>query len=67
MFVRSPTIHINQPTMNMKLRVICLFAAVMTLLSSSCLVRHTVTENGAVVKDHYKVKRPVRDVIENSQ
>lgn len=51
----------------MKLRVICLFAAVMTLLSSSCLVRQTVTENGSVVKDNYKIKRPVKDVIENSQ
>lgn len=53
--------------MNMKLRVICLISTVMALLSSSCVVRQTVTENGSVVKENYKIKRPVKDVIENSQ
>ncbi len=51
----------------MKTSAIACFAAVMTLLSSSCLVRQTVTENGSVVKDNYKIKRPVKDVIENSR
>ncbi|HEX7261206.1 MAG TPA: hypothetical protein VF258_05270 [Luteolibacter sp.] len=58
---------ISQPMMNTKLSVICLFAAVMALLSSGCLIRRTVTENGSVVKDNYQIKRPVKDVIHNSR
>jgi hypothetical protein len=53
--------------MNAKLTFICLFSTIMAVLSSGCLVRETVTVNGEVMEEGYKVKRPLKDAIENSQ
>lgn len=46
---------------------VCLFAAVAVALLPSCLMRQTVTENGEVISSDYVVKRPLKDVIENSE
>ena len=53
--------------MNAKLSFIRLFSAVMALLSTGCLVREKVTVNGEVMEEGYKVKRPLKDAIDNSQ
>lgn len=45
----------------------CLIAAVATAILPSCLMRQTVTENGEVISSDYVVKRPIKDVIENSE
>ena len=44
--------------------VSCLLA---TVLLPSCLMRQTVTENGEVISSDYVVKRPIKDVIQNSE
>jgi hypothetical protein len=46
---------------------IYLLAAALTLISTGCLMRRTVTKNGEVIESKYVVKRPLKQVIENSQ
>jgi hypothetical protein len=46
---------------------IYLLAAALTLFSTGCLMRHTVTKNGSVVESKYIVKRPLKQLSENSQ
>lgn len=46
---------------------IYLLAATLTLLSTGCLMRRTVTKNGSVVESNYIVKRPLKQLSENSQ
>lgn len=53
--------------MNMKSGSICLISAAMALLSTGCLVKETVTVNGEVREEDYKIKRPLKEAIENSQ
>ncbi len=53
--------------MKTKLSFICLFATAMAVLSTGCLVREKVTVNGEVVQEDYKIKRPLKDAIDNSQ
>ena len=42
-------------------------SAVMTLLLTGCLVQETVSVNGEVRQEEYKIKRPIKEAIENSQ
>ncbi len=51
--------------MTLKSAILCMFAAVALL--PSCLMRQTVTENGQVISSDYVVKRPLKDVIENTE
>jgi hypothetical protein len=44
-----------------------LLAASLVVLSSGCLTQETVTSNGEVISQDYVIKRPLKDVIENSQ
>lgn len=44
-----------------------LLAAAMTALLSGCLTRRTVTSGGRTVESKYVVKRPIKEVIENSR
>ena len=53
--------------MKTKFSFICLFTAAMVVFSSGCLVREKVTVNGQVVQEDYKIKRPLKDAIDNSQ
>ncbi|MEY3896266.1 MAG: hypothetical protein RLZZ214_1786 [Verrucomicrobiota bacterium] len=53
--------------MNAKFTFICLFSSLAAVLSSGCLVREKVTVNGEVMEEGYKVKRPLKDAIDNSQ
>jgi hypothetical protein len=39
---------------------IYLFAAALPLLSSSCLMRRIITENGSVIESKYVMKRPLK-------
>ena len=39
----------------------------MTLLLTGCLVQETVSVNGEVRQEEYKIKRPIKEAIENSQ
>jgi outer membrane protein assembly factor BamE (lipoprotein component of BamABCDE complex) len=50
-------------------QTIFLFAVttLIAALSSACLIQETVTVNGQVQKEGYVVKRPIKDVIGNSQ
>ena len=50
----------------MKIQIYIL-AAALSLLSTGCLMRRTVTKNGSVVESKYVVKRPLKQMIENSQ
>jgi hypothetical protein len=47
--------------------VSCLVAAAATALLPNCLMRQTVTENGEVISSDYVVKRPLKEVIKNSE
>lgn len=40
---------------------------VLALNLSGCLTQRTVTEGGETVSQEYVIKRPIKDVIENSQ
>lgn len=53
--------------MNLNPKFIYLFSALITVLSTGCLVKETVTVNGEVMQEDYKIKRPIEDVIDNSQ
>ena len=44
--------------MNIQSILKLLLVTALTVLSTACLVRHTVTQNGQVVKSNYKVKHP---------
>ena len=46
---------------------IYLLGAALTLLSTSCLTRRTITKNGSVVESKYIFKRPLKDAVKNSQ
>lgn len=45
----------------------CLIAATLVIISSGCLMRQTVTENGEVISNDYVIKRPLKDAIERSE
>ena len=45
----------------------CLLASLLAILSSGCLTQQTVTSNGEVISQEYVIKRPLKDVIENSE
>ena len=45
----------------------CLLACSAVILMSGCLTQETVTSNGEVISQDYVIKRPLKDVIENSQ
>ncbi len=53
--------------MTPKLLCNCLLSTAMVVLSSGCLVKEKVTVNGEVMADDYKIKRPLKDAIDNSQ
>lgn len=44
-----------------------LLAASLVVLSSGCLTQQTVTSNGEVISQDYVIKRPLKDVIENTE
>lgn len=48
-----------QKNQTMKLPIYVL-AAALTLLSTGCLMRRTVTKNGEVIESNYVVKRPLK-------
>lgn len=41
--------------------------AVTCSMSSSCLVKRTVTTGGQKVEEGYAIKRPIKEVIDNSR
>ncbi len=45
----------------------CLLAVLATALLPSCVMRQTVTENGEVISSDYVVKRPIKDLIDNTE
>lgn len=51
----------------MNAKLIYLFSALATVLTTGCLVKETVTVNGEVMEEDYKFKRPLKDAIDNSQ
>jgi hypothetical protein len=53
----------------MKIKTIakCLLASTVVVFSSGCLMQQTVTENGEVTSSNYVIKRPIKELIENSQ
>ena len=53
--------------MSTKSGSIWFLSAVMTLLLTGCLVQETVSVNGEVRQEEYKIKRPIKEAIENSQ
>ena len=54
-------------TMKSRFLIPCLLAVTATALFPSCLMRQTVTQNGEVISSDYVVKRPIKNVIKNSQ
>ncbi len=38
---------------------ICLIVTALPLLSTGCLMRRTITENGSVIESKYVMKRPL--------
>ena len=44
-----------------------LLAASLVVLWSGCLTQQTVTSNGEVISQDYVIKRPLKDVIENTE
>ncbi len=55
---------INQP---MKTLWYSLAAMVLATSLSGCLTQRTVTEDGETISQNYVIKRPIKDVVENSQ
>jgi hypothetical protein len=55
------------PVMNIRAIPRYLPVVVLILGLNSCVARRTVTENGRTVQQHNVIKRPIRDVIRNSQ
>jgi hypothetical protein len=51
----------------MKSIIFWFLSAAMALLATGCLVKETVTVNGQVKEEDYKIKRPLKEAIENSQ
>ena len=45
----------------------CLLAFSAVVILPGCLTQQTVTSNGEVISQEYVIKRPLKDVIENSQ
>ena len=53
--------------MNAKFFSICLLSVAAAVFTSGCLVKRTVTVNGATKEQGYAVKRPIKEAIQNSQ
>lgn len=53
--------------MKLKYGSIWFLSAAMALLLTGCLVQETVSVNGEVREEEYKIKHPIKEAIENSQ
>ena len=54
---------------SVKLRISAkyLLACIVAVTTSGCLTQETVTSNGEVISQDYVIKRPLKEVIENSE
>lgn len=54
-------------SMQIKSYLMCLYVVTFAVLSSGCLTRRTVTENGETVSSQYRFTRPLKNAADNSR